>query len=73
MICDEATARNKWCPMVRHTPDIAGSLFYTTNGQAAKGFQTCIASDCMMWVWELKKEGKKWVESNKGYCGLAGG
>jgi len=33
----------------------------------------CIASDCMMWTWELKKEGEKWVESNKGYCGLAGG
>jgi len=67
MICDEATARNKWCPMVRHTTlNIAGSLFYTTNGQAARGFQTCIASDCMMWVWDTDEE-------SKGHCGLAGG
>jgi len=80
MILTEIEARREWCPMVRYQPMpynwiriiIRKSTGWLNTRETATRSR-CIASDCMMWTWELKKEGEKWVESDKGYCGLAGG
>ena len=72
----EQEAKTKWCPMVRHTKDQEGN-FYTTNGRNSSGFETCIASDCMMW--RYKTNGQMGYDRNpddtcltSGYCGLGG-
>jgi len=64
----EQEAKTKWCPMVRHV---------TTNGCNSSGFETCIASDCMMW--RYKTNGQMGYDRNpddiclaSGYCGLGG-
>ena len=67
----EDQAREKWCPMVRYPlwPDECSG-----GNEGAK----CIASDCMMWRWQLNEKGQV-VHNNislmdkdrQGYCGLA--
>ena len=52
----EEQAKTKWCPQ--------------TNGQGAPEENLCIASECMWWVWEVRKneqgEQLKW---SHGRCG----
>jgi hypothetical protein len=68
----ENEAKKKWCPIARHTMDTEG-VFHTTNGEVSSGFQTCIASDCMMWRGILTRdEAENGFYPKDGYCGLGG-
>jgi len=60
----EQEAKTKWCPMVRHVKDQEGN-FYTTNGCNSSGFETCIASDCMMWRWQYQEEKREGHDGGK--------
>ena len=72
----EQEANTKWCPMVRFNND---SCNRWTHGDTQDGnplYARCIASDCMMWRWNLigsfvngKYDDNYPVE---GYCGLGG-
>ncbi len=74
MICDEETARGKWCPMARTAESM---------NRDAKGLihdeDECIASACIMWRYStqwVKAKGlpaEEIEDKTKGYCGLAGG
>lgn len=83
---DEKTARTRWCPMVRHT-DIDNNNACNRAGPVTKpmGWNSCIASDCMMWVTdsvsathtaEMDEEGKIGEvkrlsqDATNGHCGL---
>ena len=81
----EDQARTKWCPMVRYVPDHEG--YYAPGnkfGLIDDTHTSCMASDCMMWRWEIDPEEAKeqptWNDDDKkyhvvtpiGYCGLAG-
>ena len=59
----EEEARTKWCPHVRHT-DSENDNTCNRAGviETPMRWNSCIASDCMMWVW---------VKDGKGKCGLA--
>ena len=74
----EQEARTKWCPMARvarfgiekselgNTVEaIVGSCNRDALGKSPNpiGSCRCIASDCMMWRWDIASEG---------HCGLAG-
>lgn len=95
----EDEARKKWCPMARvsiHAPEESRKDFISTGNrwQAESSRKSlnvypqgaqCIASDCMMWRWEveideLKLDGNNititaddvvFRETGHGYCGLA--
>lgn len=43
----EDEAKQKWCPMVRHSEQGVGGSY---NVPSQAGFN-CIASGCMMWRW----------------------
>jgi len=67
MICTEAVAGNKWCPLAQ-----LGYQMYSNRGTSE--IMTCSASNCMMW-----REAGRIVDENNfgnyiptGYCGLAG-
>ena len=77
---DEKTARTRWCPMTR-TPDSSENIPLSVNRLEA-GDINCIASDCMMWRWDIRCTVKydefgyaDDIEENEidtGYCGLGG-
>lgn len=53
-------AHEKWCPIAR----VNGSNTAYWNGKIQIGdLVRCIGDRCMMW---------RWVNAEKGYCGLAG-
>ena len=74
----EEEAKTKWCPMVRFN--------YTGNGNtdhnrgayvnASPTPINCIASDCMMWVWQIPPNvavsDSDTGANREGHCGLAG-
>jgi len=76
----EETAKTKWCPMVRivigHKDDIWQNRAVKNRAEfVAKGCPEicCIASDCMMWRWELtREEAQNGYQAKKGYCGFGG-
>ena len=66
----EQEAKTKWCPMAQ----ISYQLY---SGVGRLDYQTCIASDCMMW--RYKTNGQMGYDRNpddiclaSGYCGLGG-
>ena len=67
----EQIAKNKWCPMFRI--DRHGNRL--NFGGLADG---CLASNCMMWRWELTPtvnpsgEGHGPYSKTEGYCGVGG-
>jgi len=66
----EDEVKTKWCPMVRFTRDSNGTLW--DNRADNNGRPTCIASECMWWVWdEYEDVGDKMVPSLPigGHCG----
>jgi hypothetical protein len=74
----EQEAKTKWCPMARCKidHDCADTIAVNrwSDGAMIRG-SLCVASDCMMWRWEVpegkatNKNEEKW---DSGYCGLAG-
>ena len=79
---DEATARTKWCPMVRYlavfknSENKRESVESYNRGAEDTGLENaaCIASECMMWRWYDDSFYSKEVSRDytTGYCGLAG-
>lgn len=71
----EEEAKTKWCPMVRFDPE--GGI----NRESPNLVFTCIASCCMMWIWDSHnthtlKDGKVAdgygnMQDALGHCGLA--
>jgi hypothetical protein len=59
MTVTEEEAKGKWCPMT--------VLIKRDNALCG---EPCIASECMMWVWDTDWDTD---EESKGHCGLAGG
>lgn len=61
----EKEAKEKWCPMARCKidHDCADTIAVNrwSDGAMIRG-SLCVASDCMMWRWEIIG----------GYCGLGG-
>lgn len=77
----EEQAREKWCPMARYADMSVGAANRwpqeTPTPHALNPVPCrCIASDCMMWRWELVRAGQSFVDGSKrgqrGWCGLAG-
>ena len=64
----ETEAKRRWCPMAKlvmgSQPQSAVANRGPQGEPAAGSF--CIASQCMVWRWEVAQEG------TSGYCGLAG-
>lgn len=80
MMDTEEEAKKKWCPMARtcYTDAREGSSVSNRtigpDGNGSTYGARCLGSDCMMWRWETEicPEKQEIVNSNKGYCGLAG-
>lgn len=63
----EQEAKTKWCPMVR-TPSSAIENQNTGINRESAEFN-CIASDCMLWVWDFY--GSVPIDyPTVGHCGL---
>lgn len=67
----EEEAKTKWCPMVRNY-DTAFDMGSSTNRYEGKieSEHKCIASDCMMWVWDKPIQGHPKDTEKYGHCGL---
>lgn len=52
---DEATAKTKWCPMVRFDRHVSNDTSTMSNrisvGTHSAYDEHCLASDCMIWTW----------------------
>ncbi len=77
MILTEAEARTKWCPNTQVSAADANASYATNREGFArrglKGYDYCIASDCMAWRWTIgPMKGDTKDVQYKGYCGLAG-
>ena len=74
MILTEEEAKKKWCPkyQVSFAACESGSDCQDNRG-LFPGYY-CLASDCMMWRWEVTNPNYEGPEKyhDKGYCGLAG-
>ncbi len=92
MIYSEQEAKTKWCQMARlggsnRYQDNTGKGFYFSHNGIAAGVKecSCLASACMMWVWDdgpgghpVKKDGGEIIERGDfdhyatrcGRCGL---
>lgn len=83
----EEEAKTKWCPMSRvsaypHTGGDKISLFanrdicFLVPGNSydpATDITKCIASECMLWRWELTREqAENGYHPTDGFCGLGG-
>ena len=70
----EEKAKTKWCPMVRHINDVKVPV--ACNRDALNGVQpynSCIASECMMWIWDEKctpETETLLAKPGHGHCGL---
>jgi hypothetical protein len=56
----EEEAKTKWCPFGKRyiSDEFASGTGMTAINEPESDFrQSCIASDCMMWVWDRKKGG----------------
>ena len=51
----EDEAKNKYCPLMPLNKEIGNR---------------CIASDCMMWVWDESQWDKSQTEIQVGHCGM---
>lgn len=85
----EEEAKVKWCPMGRVSASSEGDTQGTTinrmdNHVGTVDFTNCLASSCMMWRWVMLCNGNDtlqhptriipiYEQTEKGYCGLAGG
>ncbi len=49
----EQDAKKKWCPMVRF--NYCGSDMTDVNRPSEMDSMRCIASDCMMWRWDMSE------------------
>lgn len=72
----EEEARTKWCPHVRHT-DSENDNTCNRAGviETPMRWNSCIASDCMMWRGypiQYTKDCKNSTQQIGGYCGLGG-
>ena len=70
----EDEAREKWCPFVNLTTfsDHTGTQYiYDTRGNN-DGIYSCIASECMAWVWDYvwDEDQPTKVSKQNGHCGL---
>jgi hypothetical protein len=75
----EGQAREKWCPMVRHSGEdnITDNSYFNDR---IPPYARCIASECMMWrtvrervpAKQFPPEQGIYDEVERGYCGLAG-
>lgn len=69
-------ARQKWCPMVRHSDGhdepawnrATGGFPIGSSWLADSGWNLCVADACMFWRWQSFRGGVGF----SGYCGLAG-
>lgn len=77
----EDDAKTKWCPMVRFKSAETGSGPAFNRGGSPDDWHilNCIGSRCMAWRAEMvdanddpKDIEARWIESGRGYCGLAG-
>lgn len=83
----EDQARQCWCPFVREKTSYETSTWAYAAGVNRQDVQsawpTCIASDCMAWRQAYESQAlpghhygaeirTRLVETDKGYCGLAG-
>ena len=51
----EDEAKTKWCPMVRFHNGLDGDVYCSRpTGVVTNNSAKCIASDCMMWKWDIK-------------------
>ena len=77
----EDEAKTKWCPFVRVVMgsgvvvSTRGTDTRTENPSKYKLSVRCIASECMMWRWDLENyefsETDNTFHPTRGYCGLA--
>jgi len=74
----EEQAKTRWCPHSRVRTGL-GEVSCNRHGkeQGDTGSSlainsNCIASDCMMWVPEIRRQHGSMTEVSGGYCGLAG-
>lgn len=71
---NQEEAKTKWCPMVRYEGDEHGSWNagqenvnrQNINAGITRYQAVCIASDCMMWRWDIS------APNMGGYCGIGG-
>lgn len=61
----ESEAKEKWCPFVP-----SHSRWFDVNLVTG---QSCIASDCMMWVWDRLDETGEFSHTDSGHCGVING
>jgi len=72
MICTEAEAKTKWCPMARAIVDGAGDAVASRNGHGAGLAGTeCLGSACMLWGWLNPPPRHDGDKPQRGRCGLA--
>ena len=73
----EKEAKEKWCPMARCKidHDCADTIAVNrwSDGAMMRG-SLCVASDCMMWRWNIDNDFIVGTGTIKfgGYCGLGG-
>ncbi len=77
----EEQAREKWCPMAMiAVTELSGERIHGSTNRVLlitdddspfrEGKPPCLASNCMMWRWEISLSEARPTE--RGYCGLAG-
>ena len=67
----EDEAKTKWCPHVRVMSDEGSMVIATVNrGSVLQAQTNCIASDCMMWVWDEEQKRTGNSSDISGHCGL---
>lgn len=72
MTVTEEEARKKWCPIKWR------NILTDGHNSIRVGDVQCSASACMMWIFcpvqvPDGEDDLKWVDGDRGYCGLAGG
>ncbi len=69
----EDEARTKWCPFARIADGEPGEAVSVNRPEPYGTVPHCLASVCMAWRWHmLSGVTSAPVQSNEGYCGLAG-
>ena len=75
MILAETQAKTKWCPMSRYILSDNVGLVSNRHGHVNDPWDSCLASDCMVWRWKTLPAGDipgttGTAHEGKGYCGL---